>query len=165
MSVFTRTALAAALLAAAPLASAATASDTMTVSITIENSCTIAANDLSFGTQNTLAANIDADTTVDIVCTGAGPLSIEFTAGAGGAATFATRQMTDAVSNDTIAYSLFADAGRTQVLGDATGGSVVIAGSSTGGTDSFPVYGRVFGGQNPKSVGSYSDTVTATVTF
>ncbi len=165
MSIFTRTALAAALLAAAPLAFAGTDSDTMIVSITIENSCTIAANDLGFGTQNTLAANIDAMTTVEVVCTGAGPLSIEFTAGAGGAATFATRQMTDAVSSDTIDYSLFADAGRTQVLGDGTGGSVVIAGTSTGGTDSFDVFGRVFGGQDPKSVGSYSDTVTATVTF
>lgn len=76
MSIFTRTALAAALIAAAPLASAATASDTMEVSITIQNSCTIAANDLGFGTVNTLAANIDASTTVDVVCTGAGPLSI-----------------------------------------------------------------------------------------
>lgn len=165
MSIFTRTALAAAMLAAAPLAFAATANDTMIVSITIENSCTIAANDLSFGTQNTLAANIDADSSVDVVCTGVSPLTIEFTAGAGGAATFASRQMTDAVSTDTINYSLFADAGRTQVLGDGTSGSVVIAGNSTGGTDSFPVFGRVFAGQNPKSAGSYTDTVTATVTF
>ena len=165
MSTFTRTILAAALLVAAPLASAATASDTMVVSITIENSCTIAANDLSFGVVNTLAANIDAGTTVDIVCTGAGPLSIEFTAGAGAAATFASRKMTDGVSTAVIDYSLYADAARTLVLGDSTGGSVVISGTSTGGTDSFPVYGRVFGVQNPKPVGSYSDTVVATVTF
>lgn len=161
MSVFTRTALAAALLAAAPLAFAATADDTMTVSITIENSCTIAANDLAFGTRNTLATDIDADTTVDIVCTGAGPLTIAFTAGAGTAATFASRKMTDAISSDTIDYTLYSDAARTQVLG----GTTVISGTSTGGTDSFPVYGRVFGGQDPKTVGSYGDTVTATVTF
>lgn len=72
--------------------------------------------------------------------------------------------MTSAAS-DVIDYSLYADAARTQVLGDSTGGSVLISGTSTGGTDSFPVYGRVFGGQNPKPVGSYSDNVVATVTF
>ena len=164
MSVFTRTALAAALLAAAPLASAATASDTMTVSITIENSCSITANDLDFGIQNTLAADIDADSSVDVVCTGVGPLEIDFTAGAGAGATFASRKMTDAVSSDLIDYTLYRDSARSEVLGDGTG-SVMIAGTSTGGTDSFPVYGRVFGGQDPKTVGSYSDTVTATVTF
>jgi len=161
MSVFTRTALAAALLAAAPLAFAATADDTMTVSITIENSCTIAANDLAFGPQNTLAADIEVSTTVDVVCTAAGPLSIDFTAGGGASATFASRQMTHALATDTINYTLYSDSARTNVLG----GAVVLAGTSTGGTDSFPVYGRVFGGQGAKPVGSYSDTVTATVTF
>lgn len=163
MSIFTRTALAAALLAAAPLASAATASDDMIVSITIVNSCTIDATDLNFGTQNSLAANIDADTTVEVACTGAGPLDIAFTVGGGTGATFDTRLMTGAT--DTIEYSLYSDAARTQVLGDGTGGSAVISSTSTGGTDSFPIYGRVFGGQNPKPVGSYTDTVTATVTF
>lgn len=163
MSIFTRTAVAAALLAAAPLASAATATDTMTVSITIENSCTVTANDLDFGTRNTLASNIDASSTVAVACTGAGPIAVAFSAGAGASATFASRKMTGASS--TINYSLYADAARTQVLGDGTTGNVVISATSTGTSTSFAVHGRVFGSQNPKPVGSYTDTVTATVTF
>ena len=164
MSIFTRTALAAALMVAAPFASAATASDPMTVSITIVNSCTIDATDLDFGTPNTLANDIDADTSVAVECTGAGPLSIEFSTGAGTGATFASRKMTGPAAT-TIDYSLYLDAARTQALGDGTSSSVVIAGTSTGGVDVFPVYGRVLGAQNPKPVGSYSDVVTATVTF
>ncbi|MDQ3269256.1 MAG: spore coat U domain-containing protein [Pseudomonadota bacterium] len=165
MSIFTRTALAVALVAAAPLASAATANDTMLVSITIRNSCTIVANDLAFGSVSTLAANVDASTTVDVTCTGRGPLSIEFTSGTGASATFASRKMTDTVSTNVIDYSLYRDAARTQVLGDGSGGSVTIGGVSTGATNSFPVYGRVPGGQDPKTAGSYSDSVVATVTF
>ncbi len=160
MTVFKTTLLATALLAVTPLASAATATGNMTVSITIENSCTISANALSFGTPNTLAADIDAATTVSVTCTGAGPINIGFGAGAGTGATFAGRKMTGATA--TIDYALYRNVGRTEVLNETT---MRIGANSTGVAQSFPVYGRVFAGQNPKPVGAYSDTVVATVEF
>lgn len=154
------TALTVALLAVAPLASAGTANDSFQVSITIENSCSIVANDLDFGTQNTLANDIDAQTSIDVTCTGISPLVVSLDNGAGAGATAAARKLTNGAS--TIDYVLAKDAARLQVLG--TGADTITA-LATGGTDTFPIYGRVLANQNPKIIGQYLDTVTATVSF
>jgi spore coat protein U-like protein len=151
-------------LAMAGHAFAQTDADTFDVSITVENSCLISVTNLGFGTVDTLAANIDAATTGSVTCTGVGPLNISFNAGTGTGSTLATRTMEDGASN-TIDYNLFRDSGRTEILGDGTGGTFEIAFNSTGGADAFDVFGRVAGGQNPKPVGTYSSTVTATVAF
>lgn len=160
MNVLKTTLLAAALLAASPLAFAAgSASSNMTVSIEIQNNCTISANALSFGTPDTLAANIDAATTVSVSCSGVGAFDIGFSAGAGTGATFASRKMTGPAL---INYALYRDAARLQVLDDTT---VRISATSSGSAQSFDVFGRVFAGQNPKPTGTYSDIVVATVSF
>ena len=156
------TALTLALLAVAPLASAGTATDSFQVSITIENSCSIVANDLDFGTQNTLASDIDAQTSIDVTCTGISPLVVSLDDGAGAGATAAARKLTNGAS--TINYVLAQDAARLQVLGTGTGATTITA-LASGGTDTFPIYGRVLGSQNPKIIGQYLDTVTATVSF
>jgi spore coat protein U-like protein len=157
--------LAVALLATAPMAMAGTATANMTVTLTLNNSCTVAANPLNFNTQTTLAANIDAQTTVAVTCVSAGPYTVSLSAGGGSAATFASRKMTGPAAN-TINYSLYTDSARTtaNVIGDGTTGNVTLAGN-TSGTTTFDVYGRVFGSQNPKPAGVYTDTVTATVSF
>lgn len=158
MSMFIRTALAAALLAAAPLASAATDTDTMTVSITIENSCTVDAGDMAFGNQTSLSAAVTATATVSVDCTNQGAIDVAFSGDPD------ARQMTGPGAA-TINYELHRDAARTQVLGDGSSGSVTINGTSTGGVENYTVYGRVPAGQGAKPVGAYSDTVTATLTF
>jgi spore coat protein U-like protein len=156
MSMFTRTALAAALLAVAPLASAATDTDTMTVSITIENSCTVDAGDMTFGTQTSLATALTTTATVSVDCTNQGPITVAFDGDP------SARQM-DGPSGATINYELHRDAARTEVLGSAAGQT--LSGTSTGGVQNFTVYGRVPAGQGAKPVGAYTDTVTATLTF
>ena len=154
-----------ALVAAAPAAMAATATDTMNVSITIENSCTIVANDLAFGTHSSLANNIDAQTTVQVTCTAAdSDLRIKFDAGIGGGASFTNRKMTLA-DGSAIEYSLYDGSDRTLVLGDGSPGTYYISVTSTGETQTYDVFGRVFGAQGVKEVGNYTDTVTATVEF
>lgn len=165
MKLFKTTLLATALFAAAPAAMAAgTASANFQVSIKLDNSCAIATNPLNFNTQTTLQNNIDASTTLTVTCVSAGPYKVGISSGAGTGATFASRKMTHATLTDTINYSLYAEPARTNVIGDGTTGNVTLAGSSAGAT-SFTVYGRVFGSQNPKATGDYSDTVTATVSF
>lgn len=171
MTVFTRTALAAALLAAAPMAFAQSATDDMIVSIEIQNACTITANALDFGTQTSVDADIDDATTVELDCSAVdSAVEITFGNGTGTGATFDNRQMTSA-GGDTIDYSLFVDAARTQHLGDGNGnGEALVTDAdgntgSTGTVQTFDVYGRVFGGQGPKPVGAYTDTVVATVSF
>ena len=167
MSTILRTAaLSVALIGAlsAPTANAATATDTFTVSITVENSCTIAVNDLNFGTVNTLATAVNGSTTGTVTCTGIGAYSIAFNAGTGTGSTLATRKLANGA--DTIDYNLYSAAnGGGSILGDGTGGTATIGGTSTGAADSFTVYGQVAGGQNPKPTGTYTSDVVATVTF
>jgi spore coat protein U-like protein len=155
-------ALAAALaLAATPSAFAATTFDTFLVSITLSNSCSIVANDLAFGPQTTLTANIDVTTSVDVTCSGANPVSVAFNAGTGTGSTIANRLMNSGAN--TVAYNIYLDSGHATVLG-STAGTNTIDFTSTGGTDSMPVYGRV-PAQGPKPNGLYTSTVTATITY
>jgi spore coat protein U-like protein len=142
---------------------AQTANDTFLVSITVENDCVITVNDLSFGTVNDLTPSISSSTTGSVTCTGIAPVSVSFDAGTGGTSTFAIRQMDD--GTDTIDYNLYRDAGNTEILGDGSGGTFTIDFTSTGGADAFDVFGLTDTGQNPKPAGTYSSTITATVTF
>ena len=60
-------------------------------------------------------------------------------------------------------YSLYQDSGRTTVWGNTVGTAPAsVAGS--GVAQNFTVYGQVAAGQT-LPVGSYADTVVATVTF
>ncbi len=151
-----------ALLASAPLL-AATATDTFEVSIRLQNSCTIAVNDLEFGTVDTLATAHTASTTGTVTCTGIAPVSIAFDAGTGGTSTLANRQMEQGA--DTIDYNLYRDASHTEILGDGNAATLTIDINSTGGSDGFTIHGMTAPSQNPKPVGYYASTVTATVTY
>lgn len=142
---------------------AQTATDAFAVSITVENSCTIDVTDLSFGTTSDLTSSIAASTSGTVTCTGANPVSIAFDPGSGGGSTFATRQMDSGVT--TIDYNLYRDAAHTEILGDGSGGTFTIDFTSSGGADPFSVFGLSQGGQNPKPIGTYTSTITATVTF
>ncbi|MDQ3206148.1 MAG: spore coat U domain-containing protein [Pseudomonadota bacterium] len=167
MPMFTRAAVAAALLAAAPIVSAANATDTMSVSLTIQNACTITANPMDFGAQTTVTAAIDSATTVAVACSASGgPVAVTFGTGTGAGATFSTRKLTNAAATATIDYSLYIDTARNSPLGDGTAaGGAAFSATSTGSTQTFDVYGRVASGQGVKPVGTYTDTVVATVTF
>lgn len=143
---------------------AQTDADTFDVTITVENDCEISVSNLGFGTVSTFAANIDAATTGSVTCTSIGAVNIAFNAGTGTGSTLATRTMDDGSSN-TINYNLYRDSERTEILGDGAGGTELISFTSTGGADAFDVFGRVASGQGAKPIGSYSSTVTATVSF
>lgn len=142
---------------------AQTATDVFVVSITIENACTIDVTDLSFGTASDLSSSIAASTSGTVTCTSTNPVAISFDPGSGGSSTFATRHMESGV--ETIDYNLYRDAAHTEILGDGSGGTFTIGVTSTGGADPFDVFGLTQGGQNPKPVGTYTSTITATVAF
>ena len=153
-----------ALLLAGSTASAQTATDTFDVTITVENSCTITVNNLDFGDVNDLTPIIAASTTGSVTCTAAAPVTVSFNVGSGGG-TYVERLM--AKGADTIAYNLHSDAAATgaNVLGDGSGVTLTIGITSTGGADPFSVFGATVAAQNPKPIGDYSSTVTATATF
>jgi spore coat protein U-like protein len=138
-------------------------STNFTVQITIQAACQInSAANLNFGTNGVLAANVDATSQIIVQCTTGTPFSLGLSAGAGTGATVTTRLMTGPASA-TIAYSLYRDAAHSLVWGN-TVGTDRLTGTGTGAAQPFTVYGRV-GPQNTPAPGTYTDTVTATLTY
>ena len=66
-------------------------------------------------------------------------------------------------SNETISYSLYTDTGRSTNWGN-TVGTDTKSGTGNGSAQSLTVYGNLTANQYP-TPGSYSDTITATVTY
>ena len=81
---------------------------------------------------------------------------------AGGPANFTARAM--ASGSNSLGYQLYLDSGRSSVWGDGTGSSATSSGTGTGSTQTIPIYGRIpsLSGIVP---GTYTDTVTVTVTY
>jgi spore coat protein U-like protein len=167
-SLFTTPALAIAgmsLLVGAQTAAADTATDTFAVTATVANSCTVTAADLAFGTYvQTAGTATDATSAVAVNCTTGASYTVSLNAGAGTGATFATRIM-ESGSND-LNYTLYRNAAHTEVWGDGTSSSNTVTGTGNGAIQNLTVYGRVFADQSDTApASSYSDTVTATVTY
>jgi spore coat protein U-like protein len=149
--------------AAGDIARAATTTATFQVLIAIADACQItSANNLDFGSQGVLGANIDAQTTLNVQCTLATPYNIGLDAGTGAGATIAVRKMTGPAAA-TINYSLYRDPARLLLWG-TTIGTDTIAGVGTGLAIAHTVYGRV-PAQTTPGPGFYADTITITVTF
>lgn len=151
--------------ALAPLnAHAANDSDTFTVSANVVATCQITANDLDFGDYNPVAAaNVDAATTISLTCTNGTAYNVGLNLGAGVGASTATRYMSDAGAAHTLGYTLYQNAGRTTLWGSSIG-SNTRAGTGTGSAATIDVFGRIAMNQTVPS-GSYSDTITVTVTW
>ena len=66
-------------------------------------------------------------------------------------------------ASEQITYGLYQDSGRTQPWGDSVGTNTA-AGTGSGLTQTFTVYGRV-PAQNTPSPGTYADTVVVTVSY
>ncbi|MBV9576747.1 MAG: spore coat U domain-containing protein, partial [Gammaproteobacteria bacterium] len=137
------------------------------VTASISATCSISASTLGFGTYNpVLSANLDATTNVSVTCTSGSTYNVGLDAGTGTGATVANRLMTrTSGGTQTIAYSLYQDSGHSTVWGN-TVGTDTVSGTGSGSAQSITVYGRIFS-TNSTSLppASYSDTITATITY
>lgn len=155
----------AAALSLAPLAAlAATATDNLSVTATVGDNCTISTAPVAFGAYDPIVTNastpLDGTGTVTITCTQGATTSIEL--GLGSNANVSQRRMKDAGTNY-LNYELYQETARTTIWGTTTAKKDTgIAPSSA--ARAFTVYGRVTAGQDVP-LGSYSDTVLATVNF
>lgn len=81
----------------------------------------------------------------------------------GGAGTYAPRRLGGGAY--TLAYNLYADALRTVIWGDGSGGTTTVSGAfALPGAIDHTVYGRVPAQQNV-GAGTYTDTITVTLNF
>ncbi len=142
---------------------AQTATTSFTVQMTINGQCVInSASNIDFGANGVINANVDATGTLVVQCTNGTTYNIGLNAGTGTGATVAQRRMTGpgaAVIN----YGLFRDSGHATVWGN-TIGTDTQAGTGNGAAQSLTVYGRV-APQTTPAPGSYTDTVTVTLTY
>lgn len=151
------------------------------VTLTVNPKCTITSssiNDMAFGTQDATATNLQAQTSLQVLCTkktpysiALTPLSTNSTTGAGTmASTSGTNNVSGAANTDTVAYQLRQASGMSgAVWGNVsgTGANVVsVPSTSSNGTASVStiIYGTI------SSIGnvvpdSYKDIVTVTVSY
>lgn len=143
---------------------AATATTNFPVTATVIDSCTVAAAPFAFGNYNGLAGgNHDASASIDATCTFGTTYSIALDAGLGTAATPSNRKLTGP-GGALLLYGLFTDAPRSILWGDSTAGTGWITDTGNGVAQPVTIYGRIPPGQ-AVAPGSYSDTVTVTLTY
>jgi len=140
------------------------------------NSCAVDTAHLSLGGINVLTGT-PVDTVggpIQVDCTGDSGtvnLSIGINAGAGLGASEATRYMTlMGGAGGQLSYSLYSSSANRSggVYWGSSGASLYtpsITVSNNSGSGSYSVYGRVFGGQQTARSGTYTDTLTITVSY
>jgi spore coat protein U-like protein len=139
----TRTALAVLLLASGTAAESAV--------------CNVQSNGVAFGNYDTLdPAPLDGVGSLAVQCDSNTAFTVDL--GPGGAT---TNQRLLAGIGGILRYNLFTDATRTAIWGDGASGSNL---SSTGSNVTLSIFGRIEARQNV-SAGTYTDTVTITLTY
>jgi spore coat protein U-like protein len=137
-----------------------TGSSTPASQVTPAATCTINSSTVNFGSQGLLGANVDQTVPIQVMCTKTTPYNIGLDAGTGSGATVATRKMTGAA---TVIYSLYSDSAHATVWGNTIGTDTVAA-TGSGSRQNHTVYGRMLS-QNAPALGTYTDTITVTVTY
>ena len=129
--------------------------------------CTVSATAVNFGAYDVFVATpLDSTGTVTVTCDQAPPTDIIIAIGPSGTSgAFIPRQMSSASSSDRLNYNLFVNAGRSTVWGDGAPGTstVPLKNVKKNRPVVTPIYGRIPAGQDV-SVGSYSDSLTVTIT-
>jgi len=145
----------------ATIGSSHATSASFSVSATDVTTCAVNASTLNFGSAGVLRSTLDAASSVSVVCTNSAPYTLALDGGLSAATNPAQRKMT--LGGQTITYGLYQDSARSQPWGD-TAGTNTVAGTGSGLTQSFTVYGRVPAQATP-GPGSYTDTVVVTLSY
>ncbi len=146
-------------LGSAPLAAAAN-TGTTTVSLTVEDFCSVDARPLIFGAQTIDHYSTEAQSSIVLACTPAASYVVSLDHGRHGAGS--GRRMADAAGTRYVAYEIYRDAARTRRWG-TTAASAISAVAPASGRVELAVYARLDAQQ--MQVGSYGDTITVTVSF
>jgi spore coat protein U-like protein len=160
LSLITLTALAVSVPAFAGSASAG-----LPISASVVANCTITTSPVAFGAYDPVAANAATDLlatgSVNVACTKGTAATIDL--GNGGNFAAGSRRMGS--GTDFLNYALYKDAARTAVWGTGlAGGTTMAYTAATKASTTVTVYGTVPQAQDV-TVGAYSDTVLATISY
>ena len=136
---------------------ASTQATNFTVNANVAGTCTVSANNLSFGSYT--GAQDDVTSTVGANCTTGTAYTLSMSNGnnyAGGSRRVA------AGGGNYLNYAIYTDAAHTTNW-DTTAGHTV-AGTGNGAVQSINMYGSMPAGQTG-AVGTYNDTITVTITY
>ena len=142
----------------------ATVTTSFAVTTTISNVCVVstASTGLSFGAYDpTASSDTLGSTTFKVQCSSGLPYTVGLSAGASGSDTARTMSNGGATA---LNYNLYSDIGRTTNWG-ASAGALTGTGSGLTTENPITVYGKIPKNQYGPSIGSYSDTITATITY
>lgn len=137
-------------------------------------SCTVTATGVAFGSYNPFSfSDVSAAGNVHLRCTGILAVGVVdydifLNKGVWGAGFPAARQMNS--GGNRLNYNLYTSSGYGTIWGDGTGGTAIVSDSITipplgSNTVDHQVYGLIPARQTSTAVGSYSDTITVTVTY
>lgn len=160
--------LAASILAAgAAQAANPTVTTTFQVSATVQPNCTTSATALGFGNYTPGSGNVTANSTITVNCTKTTAYTVALNAGSTTGDAYAQRLM--ASGTNTLQYNLYTTNAYTTVFGDGTGSTATDSGTGAGmaTASTFTVYGQLLDSAfNQATVpGTYTDTITVTVTY
>jgi len=137
----------------------------LTVSASVSKNCTISTTTVNFGAYDPVTANsttpLDGSGAVTLTCTKGAITIVGLDNGSNSDGT--NRRMSSAGATY-LGYQVYKDAARTRVWGDGLIDSLFVGPAPNRLPRTFPIFGRVPGGQNA-TVGSYTDTVLASVNF
>ena len=141
--------------------------------------CSVSASSINFGSYDpTSSAAVTANGSISFTCTNTGngdTVTVMLSTGSSGS--YANRTLV--LGGQSLDYNIYADSGYTAILGNGTGGSYYLyacygrgsgspcstsGGYPSGTTFTGAMYGQLPGGQDV-SAGTYSDTLTVTLTF
>lgn len=144
----------------------------------LAGSCSVSSNGLAFGAYQPLtfagklaSADKTSTATVSVVCTSivtGGSYSISLGAGNYGSGDRISIRYLNNTPNggDLMAFNFFTNASYTTVWGNGATGALLTGTVATGDSNqSHTVYGRIPAGQNTLKAGSFSDSLTMTLTY
>jgi len=133
---------------------------TFGVSAMVLKDCVVSATAMAFG--NYTGAINSVQSTVTVTCTNTTTYTVGLNAGTTSGGSAANPRLMAGPSGATLAYGLYQNATWTTNWGNATGSWV--SGTGNGAAQPLTVYGQIAAGLHV-TPGSYTDTITATVTY
>jgi spore coat protein U-like protein len=154
------------LLVVSPRLSSQSQSASLSVSANVIRNCTIATAPINFGAYDPVAANatqpLDGVGTITVTCTRGTSAHIGLSLGVNGAG--GSRRMSQGGVPPYLTYEIYKDASRSTVWGSGFSNNLDIPSAPSIAPRTYSAYGRVPSAQDV-TVGSYVDTVLATVDF